>query len=750
MCGIAGFVYLDGRSLDPRTDGRVLRTMGAAIRHRGPDDTREMIWQGVGFVFNRLSIIDLSGGQQPFETPGGRVCAMINGEIYNHKEIRDRLAPRHSFKTKSDCEVIPYLYMENDLDMFEGVNGIFAMALLDREKRRLVLARDRIGVKPLFYCLAENGRVLVFGSELKALFAHPSVPRQFDWASALASAYRVDARPKERSSGFLGIEKLPAGNQLDLSIAGGSYQIRRYWNLPSRHPSDQRAEPAFYVERFRELLSDSVRLRLQCDVGFGVFLSGGIDSAAISALAASDRPFPTFSVMSRATVINGDVEASSETARHLGLLNHQVVYDDADTRFTPDDWRRVLWACELFDSTAEQLYKFHLHAFAKSRYPDLKVILIGQGSDEFLGGYIAYFVRNKGPWTSAHWDALGAEIAGRERLRAGLAAGVSSQYGDLLKSGVIDPSPLCREQTEYARGETWDLYHAMNRVNLDYHLWHEDRTAAAHGIENRVPFLDYRIMEHLARVPTQFHSLLFTDKRILREAMRGMLPAPLIERPKGNFFYGKGQKFAFQMMYRILRDKNDELIDQAIEAARRADGVLDPDRLREHVDKVGADPEHSKVPQLLFLINMGVLADMAERLEYPHARDSAIRLSDVAELGKQVGNARRHEDPISSAGLSERSVLKLSEQYCVVEIKTARQEGGTPGDQWLAENGALSTKIASPSWARFLIELDGTRTVEESTRKHDLSLARTLRLARQSLESGIVHTCRATEEAASR
>ena len=384
MCGIAGYINLDGRPLAGECATPLLTAMGDAIQHRGPDDTRIMLWENVGFIFKRLSIVDVAGGGQPMETDDGSVCAMVNGAIYNHREIRSCLAHRGALRTRSDCEVIPYLYLERGLALFAPVNGMFAVALLDRRKRRVVLGRDRLGVKPLYYCVADSGRVLVFASELKGLFAHPAVPRSFDWRGSFADLHQ-DTQPRELHSGFVGIERVPAAGLVDVDLDRGTLAINEYWKLPERDEPSTRRTASSYVDDYRALLEDSVRLRLMADVGYGLFLSGGIDSSMIAAIAARAGPFPTFSVLSRSTAGSGDAEFAHEVAARLRLPNHQVHFDEEDITVTPDDWRRILWHCEMPGLTAEQLFKFGLHAYARQRYPSLKVMLLGQGSDEYDG-----------------------------------------------------------------------------------------------------------------------------------------------------------------------------------------------------------------------------------------------------------------------------------------------------------------------------------------------------------------------------
>ncbi len=212
MCGIAGLIHLDGRPLSEPEDRLILERMGNAMQHRGPDDAGITVWNNLGLVFRRLSIIDIEGGAQPFHTQDGRISSITNGEIYNHRDLRTHLAKRHKFRAESDCEVLPFLYLDRGLEMFEPVNGMFATALLDRHLNRLLLARDRLGEKPLFYCVLPNRHTLVFASELKALFAHPEVPRRFDW--------QTDAYPGTEHRHYCG--RAPFGLSGDRSSSCGS------------------------------------------------------------------------------------------------------------------------------------------------------------------------------------------------------------------------------------------------------------------------------------------------------------------------------------------------------------------------------------------------------------------------------------------------------------------------------------------------------------------------------------------------
>lgn len=586
------------------------------MQHRGPDDASITVWNNLGLVFRRLSIIDIDGGAQPFHTLDGRISSITNGEIYNHRDLRTHLAKRHEFRTRSDCEVLPFLYLDRGLEMFDPVNGMYATALLDRHLNRLILARDRLGEKPLFYSVLPSGQTLVFASELKALFVHPEVPRRFDWQTMLTRVQNIDMTAGERPSGYLGIDRLPAGAMMDLSLHDGSYRIHRYWRLPDRDDSNHQTNADECIEQYRALLDDSMRLRQVADVGCGLFLSGGIDSSALAALASHRQSMPTFSIRNASTL--EDAEAAARVARHLGMPNHQISFDQSAAGLKPDHWRRILWTCEYADINAEQLFKYYLHAYARQRYPALKVILLGQGSDEFNGGYLSMLLDRSPPFGDQDWLRMDEAIRREDVAHVAFTTGLVGRAGHLVRQGVIRQDFISSVLGGRESGlSIWDRYVKLYRGNLDTHLWHEDRTAAAHSIENRVPFLDHRLVEFLAQIPVRLHAELFTDKRILRHAIKDLLPIDIVNRCKGPLFYGGEQHHTFRMMHGLLMSKQGELLDQAVEGSRITDGPIDESRLRSMAKEVARDPKMPLFEQFLAIVNMGVLAHMSSTLEIP-------------------------------------------------------------------------------------------------------------------------------------
>ncbi len=441
MCGIAGILRLNHAPLGPETEA-ALRAMGQSIAYRGPDN--EQLWQdgSLGTVFRRLSIVDVEGGRQPLFNEDRSLLLMVNGEIYNHRELRAQLKEPHQFRTRSDAEVILHLYEEQGSDFLSLLNGMFALCLWDMHQRKLLLARDRMGIKPLFYTF--NQKRLLFGSEIKALLAHPDCPREFDWETALSFNLVQQSVDNPLPSFFKGIHYLPGGSLLIAEPETGEVREKRWWTLhiPSQEEfaADDRSA-AEIIQGYGDLLADSVRLRLMADVDIGLFLSGGIDSVSVAAFAANHQQLHTFSVLGQSTFENGDARSAHQAASHLGLPNHQVLFSWHDSPFTPEGWKSLLWISETPLCDAEKLYKFHLHRYARAVCPNLKVMLLGQGSDEFNGGYGPNYLAEHypdRPEEERNWPLFMELLRDFEKTYL-LSAGAknTADYANLLNSGFL-------------------------------------------------------------------------------------------------------------------------------------------------------------------------------------------------------------------------------------------------------------------------------------------------------------------------
>ncbi|MBJ7901747.1 asparagine synthase (glutamine-hydrolyzing) [Streptomyces sp. DSM 110735] len=604
MCGIACIARLDGRELGPETDS-LLHEMADILDHRGPDD-RELLRDGpVGMAFTRLSLVDPANGGQPLVSDDGSLVLIANGEVYNHRELAASLPGGVRLRTGSDCEVLLHLYQQRGLDFLRDVRGMFGVILWDRVKGQLILARDRFGIKPLYY--QRDDQRIVLSSEVKGLFADPATPRRFDWARSLSVAM-LPASPRfaepDMCTWFEGVESVPAATVVRIGLRDGRTTEHRYWELPTEQDDDADAESL--IGRYGELLEASVAECATADTELGLFLSGGIDSSAVLALAAPRLDMlHTFTALTGGTHDNGDAENAEWIAREFGVPNHQVVFP-RDHAPSPEEWVRLLWLTETPLCGPEVYYKHELHRFARQERPELRGMLLGAASDEFNGGY-SRDILGDGDWESF---LGGLAYMDRETRLEGYPGLARWWAGD---ESLIALSALDRGSD----GRVDDVYRAYveseYRKVQQYNVWHEDRTAAGSGVEARVPFLDHRLVELAATVPDRLRSRLLWDKRILRDAMTSRLPERIVQRPKGPFFYGTGTRHAYRMLARLLCADDHHLVERAL-SAPGADVFIDADAVRRRLDALGdGDTDSPEVEVVLRVVNMGLLAEMAAK-----------------------------------------------------------------------------------------------------------------------------------------
>ncbi|OAB58532.1 hypothetical protein AY599_08385 [Leptolyngbya valderiana BDU 20041] len=729
MCGIVGFVECAGPTRPEVERERIATAMARQLIHRGPDEASALHWNNVALGFRRLSINDLRHGSQPFHSADGRISAFVNGELYNHRELRAGLASRDLLRTGSDCEVLPFLFEEHGLRAFEHINGMFAAVVLDRENRELILARDRMGIKPLFYAPGATPGRWIFASEIKAMLAHPEVDARFDWRRALQQGSWPLADLEERPSGFTGIERVPPGGLIRIDLETGRIETTRYWQLEQAAAGRTPPMRSEVSEQFRSLLADSVRARLMADAGVGLFLSGGIDSVAIAGLAAQHESIPTFSVWNEATVASGDAAASRAAATAFGLPNHAVRLSMQDAP-SPDDWRNLLWACELPTITAEQWFKFRLHAYARQSDAALKVILLGQGADEFLGGYLHWMTGIRRAEGREAWHHVERALAAARREQAVDAAGLAPPFRPWFEAGWLDARHLAK-----APATSWAAYRQRYRTNLDYHLWHEDRTAAAHGIENRVPFLDHRLLEFLASIPESQHARWFSDKHLLREAMQGLVPSSLVNRPKGYFFYGSAQVEVYRMMAKMLQADSGALLEQAVVGSQATGGPLNSTGMRAVAGQVLSDPALRGLTPLLYLVNMGVLADLARHREaLPDTRAGIPpEVLGDAELQSMLDAAGETPGAVALTDVHE-----LASGISLMEMRRPAPGDSEAGTLVLVEAGRLIQRVRDPAMITYLSEVDGQRSLETIASEFDLDLEGLRRAVFEALELGLL------------
>ena len=572
MCGIAGFIYADRqRPVDPDT----LVAMAAIQYHRGPDGFGWQAMDGVGFSHARLSIIDLheERGRQPFVSADKRLMMTKNGELYDYQRIRANLSAEGArFITKSDSEIVMHLYPKHGLDgTLPHLRGEFAFALFDRDEDTVHLVRDRFGIKPLYWTEIDGG--LVFGSELKVLFAHPDVKREFDTAGLY---HQLMQTMVPGTTAFAGVHQIKPGHALTIRRRDGKLEIedRRYWDMPFPEES-ARGEPADeqeYIEGVRERLIEAVQLRMEADVPVGCYLSGGIDSCSIVGMAAASTQGSV-----RAYTIGFDNAEYDETAIAREMAEavnaeHDVMLLEADHLY--DHFEETLWHTErtIYNTlgVAKLLMSRHVN---KTGY---KVVMTGEGSDELFGGYPAFrrdmFLHGLDHLPAeerAEWEAMlaesnklfkGAMLAEETLDDPALTARVGFTPSCLqpwLASGKRVPGLLQADRrsalADYKPGaaiaETLDADSLAGRHPLDKAqyvwiktmlegqilTWGGDRVDMANAMEARPPFLDHHLAEYAAQLPPSMRIHGRTEKYVLREAMKGLLPETLYKREKFAF-----------------------------------------------------------------------------------------------------------------------------------------------------------------------------------------------------------------------
>lgn len=721
MCGIAGTARLDGGQLRPDAKA-ILKSMALALRPRGPDDMQFVEFGGVAMSFTRLSLIDPLGGRQPFVSSNHRVALAANGEIYNHEELR-REFDDHTFRSRSDCEVLLHLYERDGLRFLDRVRGMFGIAVLDLKRNRIVLARDRIGLKPLF--VHRNGPTLLFGSEVKALFQHPDCPRRLNWFGALADQ-GFNAAPVMPSGPptdwFLGVNQIEPGTIVTYDLADGTCETTRYWSLPEPLRSED-VTPRELVQHTRDLLAESVRECLVADAEIGIMLSGGVDSAGIAALSRGVVEH-SFTAVNASTVLNGDVDRACSTAATLGLLHHELAFP-ADTYPAPEEWRRLLWLMESPLCGPEQHFKSEIYRLMRSQRPDMKAMLLGSGADELGGGYTRMLAGG------GDWHDFIANITDMSRRRAlsrnGVAMGVWWQG---------DRRPVSDEAVRAMwPGTLGDVYDDFVRWKVrdwqQYNFWVEDRTASGNAVEARVPFLDHRIVETLASVPRKYREELFWDKRIIRSALADLLPAEIISRPKTAFYEGQGVRYTHVAFARMLTAHNCELLAQAL-ATPHAAQYLRGDQIRACLADIVDGRTDTHLELLLGLVNLGLLDAMCHSPPNTHLSSEQVPV----EIHGSLSQAARHELIFGRPQVDPDAVLALGDGVLVLTGRT---------ESYVAMSGELRFVIdheADGMWLRLLHGFDGRTRLGALCDKAGCDPASIRELVEQSLHLGLLTPAR--------
>lgn len=561
MCGIAGILQLDGSS----PSGDILKKMTRTLSHRGPDGEGFYINGPVGLGHRRLSIIDLSdAGRQPMCNEDGSIWIIFNGEIYNFGQIRLVLLSRgHVFSSHTDSEVILHAYEEWGVECLQKFNGMFAFALWDGRHNRLWLVRDRLGIKPLFFCQLPNA--MLFGSEIKAILEHPQVSRRVD-LQALAYFLGLNYTPAPFTL-FDSIRQLLPGHYM-LIGADGKFEDVEYWDLHYNEHSSQKSEQE-YLEEFNLLLEDSVKLRLVSDVPFGAFLSGGIDSSSVSYWMAKNlrEPLKTFTIGFNEPSFD-ELEYARLTAHAIGADHHEKIIKADAASILP----KIIWHSEEPTADSSMVAVYYLSQMTRKH---VTMVQSGDGGDEILAGYETYqasllqemylrlpeFLRNKvlSPLvnslpvsdnkvsldTKIRRFIIGANVSGEEVHGTWRMIFTAAERQQLLEP-VWDNDDSHHDFLElyrqcFARTDAKQRLNRMLYVDTRFYLPNDmlvkvDRMSMAHGLEVREPMLDYRLVEFVASLPPKYKLKNFFQKKyLLKKAMENHLPHQIVWRRKAGF-----------------------------------------------------------------------------------------------------------------------------------------------------------------------------------------------------------------------
>jgi len=563
MCGIAGVLKFDNNAA---VNEASLARMCATMTHRGPDDEGLFVRGRIGLAMRRLSIIDLVNGRQPMCNEDGTIFIVFNGEIYNHPALRERLLKAgHRFISHSDTETIVHLYEDLGSGCVEQLRGMFAFAIWDSRTDRLFIARDRLGIKPLYYCVTRD--CILFGSEIKVLLAAGDISPAFDRSTL--PEYLAFGYLSGQETCYQKIHKLMPGHWMEID-SKGQLRTEQYWNLRNCG-DDVRGDQSYYVKAYREMLENAVKSHLMSDVPLGVFLSGGLDSSAVAALATHIHggPVETFSVGYPEETCS-ELPYARLVAQHLHADHHEVLLREQEFF---DLIPKLIWH---EDEPIAWPSSVALYFVARSASERVKVVLTGEGSDETLAGYSRYAFTLK----NVAWDRIYRHLTPRfarqhlresiansgwlsAQLRRKLAHTFLARNGDSWPEFYFDNFFAAFSETEqaallhpsirhqFSAGKSYghvldywqeapgDLLQRLLYTDIKTYLvellMKQDNMSMATSIESRVPFLDHELVEFSLKIPQRFLIKGLAGKEILKKAVRELLPPAIVRRAKLGF-----------------------------------------------------------------------------------------------------------------------------------------------------------------------------------------------------------------------
>lgn len=599
MCGICGQINLDFQT---PVDSKFINRMNDTLLHRGPDDEGTYVKEHVGLAMRRLSIIDVAKGKQPISNEDQTIWIVFNGEIYNFPELRKRLISNgHQFRTNSDTECIVHLYEDEGLEFLNHLRGMFAIAIWDDRKKRLILARDHLGIKPL--CYGEHRGQFFFASEMKAILSNNSFPRELDYDS-LASYFTLSYIPAPLSI-FKGIKKLLPGHYIQIDKNG--VKIEKYWDLTFK-PDRGKSENEF-IEEFMSILEEAVKIRLISEVPLGAFLSGGIDSSAIVALMSkvSSSSVKTFCIG-----FGGDTGGFLDERKYARQVAERFGADHREYEVLPEPEGLVEKIIHAFDEPFADDSTIPSYFVCKAAKENVTVALSGLGGDEVFAGYERYlgfelsqfyekmplffrenFIkklvemipeRSDGHYSVNHMKRFVRASSLPNDLR--YFSYISMLNDNLQDKLFVEPEKikdsfdLCRKNilSHFNSSNACDSNNPLDLLNRVLYcdiktylpediLTLTDRISMHHALEVRVPFVDYKFMEFAATIPPEMKLKWFQKKYILKKAVRHMLPSDVIDHRK--------QGFASPMTKWLQTDLKPYVLDTLSEEELKKHGLFD-------------------------------------------------------------------------------------------------------------------------------------------------------------------------------
>ena len=662
MCGIAGIVNLDSAA---PIEERRLRQMVAMIRHRGPDQFGIYLDDRVGLGSARLSIVDLGTGQQPIANEDGTLWIVFNGEIFNHLELRPELEARgHRFSTHTDTEVVLHLYEDEGPRCLQRLNGQFAIAIWDVRRRTLFLARDRLGVRPLFYTTVDGA--LIFGSEVKAILADPRVCAEAD-PVALHQIFTFWSALSPRTA-FRGISELPPGHFM--LVGEGTSVPKAYWELRfSSEDGGKRAE-SDYLDEFRELLVDATRIRLRADVPVGAYLSGGLDSSTIAAVVRQfTNRIDTFSIAF--SDARYDESAFQRRMAAFPGTQHRVVHASPSDigRVFPD----VIWHTETPTLRTAPAPMFLLSRLVRDS--GYKVVLTGEGADEFLAGYdIFKEAKIRRFWARQPDSRIRPTLLRRIYPDVGQLSRTGTAFLEaFFKRGLVDTEEpayshairwrnTCRTHRFFSadlRGRvqppsdppTWSepipasgwleraQYLEVSGFMSQYLLSSQgDRVAMGNSVEGRFPFLDHRVIEFCTRLPARLKLRGLTDKYLLRRLAADLLPDEIWRRGK--------RPYRAPIQRSFLNEGSSHYLDEVLSPTALASaGYFHPPAVRVLLDKIRGGTDISERDEMALA---GIVSTQLWHEQFVRRLSVLPPLEESASVKVCYGSSRAGVKPIPS------------------------------------------------------------------------------------------------------